>query len=314
MVFFIGRSFVPNIESNFTLLDWLIVAVYLLGTVAIGIFVNRFIHKVSDFLVVGRLIKTRLGVATMIGSELGLVTAMFAAQKGFTGGFAAFHIGILALLACLVVGFTGMIVVRLRELKVMTIPEYYEKRFRSRGLRVYGGAILALAGILNMGLFLKAGATFVMGLTGMNDPAVINIVMTVMILLVLFYTILGGMMSVVITDYIQFVVLTFGLIVAVAMSISRKIAPAAPPCANQSVSVSTANVPKPPTVAAVPTPSVRPAFTVDGRPLSSPTNVDTTPRKLQVGLQPSPFAVLLSSQSSPGSIIPSPQNAPTASN
>ena len=27
----------------------------------------------------------------MIGTELGLVTVMYSAQKGFTGGFAAFH-------------------------------------------------------------------------------------------------------------------------------------------------------------------------------------------------------------------------------
>ena len=151
-------------ESNFSALDWTIVAFYLLGTVLIGFYVNRRIRGMSDFLVAGRSIRTRLGIATMIGSELGLVTAMFAAQKGFTGGFAAFHIGVLALVAALVVGFTGMIVVPLREMKVMTIPEFYEKRF-SRKLRIFGGLILALSGILNMGLFLKAGAIFVTGLT-----------------------------------------------------------------------------------------------------------------------------------------------------
>ena len=206
-------------ESNFSALDWTIVAFYLLGTVLIGFYVNRRIRGMSDFLVAGRSIRTRLGIATMIGSELGLVTAMFAAQKGFTGGFAAFHIGVLALVAALVVGFTGMIVVPLREMKVMTIPEFYEKRF-SRKLRIFGGLILALSGILNMGLFLKAGAIFVTGLTGMNDPTTIKIVMTVMIVLVLAYTTLGGMVSVVLTDFIQFVVLSIGLLVAVGLAIS----------------------------------------------------------------------------------------------
>ena len=90
-------------ESNFSALDWTIVASYVLGTVLIGFYVNRRIRGMSDFLVAGRSIRTKLGVATMIGSELGLVTAMFAAQKGFTGGFAAFHIGVLGLLAALVV-------------------------------------------------------------------------------------------------------------------------------------------------------------------------------------------------------------------
>ena len=204
----------PEIEitSNFSTLDWVIVALYLTGTVAIGLYVNRYIRGMSDFLVAGRSLRTHLGVATMVGSELGLVTAMYAAQKGFTGGFAAFHIGVLAGVACLVVGFTGMIVGPLRELRVMTIPEYYQLRFGSWKLRVFGGLLLAAGGILNMGMFLKAGSLFVTGLTGMNDPNSVNIVMTVMILLVLAYTTLGGMVSVVLTDYIQFVVLSFGLL------------------------------------------------------------------------------------------------------
>ena len=205
--------------SNFSTLDWVIVAVYLSLTVGIGLYVSRYIQGMSEFLVAGRTLRTKLGIATMIGSELGLVTAMFAAQKGFTGGFAAFHIGVLALVAALVVGFTGMIVVPLRAARVMTIPEYYEQRFHDSGLRIFGGAILALAGVLNMGLFLKAGATFVTGLTGMTDDNTIKIVMTVMIVLVLAYTTLGGMISVIITDYIQFVVLSFGLLIAVGLSI-----------------------------------------------------------------------------------------------
>ena len=118
-------------QSNFSTIDWLIVGTYLLGTVAVGVYVNRFIKGMGDFLVAGRSLKTRLGIATMIGSELGLVTAMYASQKGFTGGFAAFHIGILAGITALVVGLTGFIVVPLRQSGVLTIPQFYEQRFGS---------------------------------------------------------------------------------------------------------------------------------------------------------------------------------------
>ena len=82
-------------ETNFSSLDWVIVAAYLAGTVVVGLWVNRYIKGMGEFLVAGRSLKTRLGIATMIGSELGLVTAMFAAQKGFADGFAAFHIGLM---------------------------------------------------------------------------------------------------------------------------------------------------------------------------------------------------------------------------
>jgi len=65
-----------GLESNFTNWDWVIVAVYLVGTVLVGLWVKRYIAKMSDFIVAGRALKTRLGVATMIGTELGLVTIM----------------------------------------------------------------------------------------------------------------------------------------------------------------------------------------------------------------------------------------------
>lgn len=207
--------------SNFQTLDWILVAVYLLGTVGIGVYVNRFIRGMGDFVVAGRALRTRLGIATMVGSELGLVTAMFSAEKGLTGGFAAFHIGVLAGIATLVVGFTGWIVVPLRELRIATIPEYYERRFRSRPLRIFGGLLLAISGILNMGLFLKAGAIFLTGLTGLHDPTLVKWVMTGMIVLVLIYTSLGGMVSVIITDYVQFVVLSLGLLVACGIAVVK---------------------------------------------------------------------------------------------
>ena len=103
---------------------------------------------------------------------------------------------------------------------VMTIPEFYERRFGSRKLRIAGGFVLAAAGILNMGMFLKAGAVFVAGITGI-DPDSVKWVMTAMIVLVLVYTALGGMVSVVITDYVQFVVLSIGLLVACGLAVAK---------------------------------------------------------------------------------------------
>ncbi len=209
-----------NFVSNFSAIDWVIVAIYISLTVLIGIWANRAIHNMTDYLVAGRSLKSFLSIATMVGSELGLVTVMFAAQKGFTGGFAAFHIGLIAGIVTLIVGFTGFIVVPLRKLRVKTIPEFYEKRY-GKDVRVFGGLILALAGILNMGMFLKAGALFISGLTGLDNPDTIKYIMTALILLVLFYTILGGMVSVVITDYIQFVVLSIGMIIAVILAFNE---------------------------------------------------------------------------------------------
>ncbi|MCA9742817.1 sodium:solute symporter family protein [candidate division KSB1 bacterium] len=202
-------------RTNFTGWDWLIVFLYLSISIIIGMRMRKYIFSMTDYIGAGRAIGTALGVATMTGTEMGLVTVMYSAQKGFTGGFAAFHIALVAGFVTLLVGLSGFIVAKLRELEVLTIPEFYEKRF-GRRTRILGGIMLALGGILNMGLFLKVGSIFIVGVTGMSDQGwALPTVMIVLLTLVLIYTVMGGMLSVVITDYIQFVVLSFGLLVAV---------------------------------------------------------------------------------------------------
>ena len=200
-------------QTNFGTIDWVIVAVYLLLSVSIAFFVKRYAGNMTNFVSAGRAVGTWLGVATLTGTEMGLITVMYSAQKGFTAGFAAFHIGVIAGVVALIIGLTGFIVVRLREHKVLTIPEYYEKRY-GRRTRILGGVMLAFGGLLNMGLFLKVGAMFIVGITGM-DPGgnALKVVMVVLLALVLVYTVIGGMISVVITDYIQFVILSVGLLV-----------------------------------------------------------------------------------------------------
>ena len=200
-------------QTNFTTIDWVIVVVYLLLSVGIAFFVKRYAGNMTNFVSAGRAVGTWLGIATLTGTEMGLITVMYSAQKGFTSGFAAFHIGVIAGFVAFLIGVTGFIVVRLREHEVLTIPEYYEKRF-GRRTRILGGIMLAFGGLLNMGLFLKVGAMFIVGITGMvPDSVAVNTVMVVLLALVLVYTVIGGMISVVITDYIQFVILSVGILV-----------------------------------------------------------------------------------------------------
>jgi SSS family solute:Na+ symporter len=208
-------------QTNFSALDWGIVVIYLSISLCIGIAVKKYITNMSEYVTAGRGLGTALGVATMTGTEMGLITLMYSAQKGFTGGFAAFHIAVIAAVVTFIVGFSGFIVYRLREMKILTIPEFYERRFGKR-TRILGGIMLTLGGILNMGLFLKVGSMFIVGITGMSDKGfALPLVMTTLLTLVLVYTVLGGMISVVITDYIQFSVLSMGLIVATILSIKH---------------------------------------------------------------------------------------------
>jgi SSS family solute:Na+ symporter len=211
--------------ASFSWLDWTLVLAYIVAATVIGVLCRRYIRNLADFIVAGRGVSSFLGVATLSGTEIGLVTVMYFAEYGFTNGFSALTVALLAGLSMLVVGLTGFMIAGLRRSGAMTLAEYYQIRF-SPGARLLGGIIIAAAGILNMGVFLKVGALFIHKIANMPetvqlvDPAtgnllanlpVLNLIMTILLVLVLAYTFLGGMVSVVITDYFQFVVLSAGI-------------------------------------------------------------------------------------------------------
>ena len=208
-------------KTNFTRLDWAIVLLYPLISLSIGLFVRKYISNMHDFVCAGHSLGTCLGIATLTGTELGLITVMYNAQKGFGGGFAAFHIAVAAGVVTFFVGATGFLMYRLRAMNVMTIPEFYGRRF-GRKTQILGGIMMCFGGILNMGLFLKVGSQFLVGITGLSHESwALPTIMVSLLSLVLIYTCLGGMISVVISDYVQFVVLSFGLLLTTCLMIGN---------------------------------------------------------------------------------------------
>ena len=216
-------------KTNFSTIDWVIVICYPMISVVIGLIVRKYITNMKDFVCAGQGMGTCLGIATLTGTELGLITVMYCSQKGLTGGFAAFHIALAAGIVTFFVGASGFLIYRLRAMQVLTIPEFYSRRY-GRKTQILGGIMMAFGGILNMGLFLKVGSMFLEGITGMTDQTIVvgpfaipalQAIMVFLLTLVLIYTCLGGMLSVVIADYVQFVVLSFGLILTTILATAK---------------------------------------------------------------------------------------------
>ena len=97
-------------DTNFTLLDWSIVVCYLLSSIVIGLWANRYVGNLSDYLVAGRKLRLRLALATMTGTELGLVTVMYMAELGFTQQYASLYLAFMEAGAVLLIGLTGFVV------------------------------------------------------------------------------------------------------------------------------------------------------------------------------------------------------------
>lgn len=196
-------------------IDGSIVGFYLLITMIAGLVVRKYVSRVEDFLVAGREMNVYLGIASLAATEFGVITCMYTAQAGFNNGFAGALPGLCQAVAMFVIGASGFCVKPLRDSGAMTLPELFEKRF-GKFVRWLSGVVIVFGGLLNMGVFLKIGGDFLC-LVGGFDIKYLALMMAALLLMVSIYTILGGMLSVLVTDFLQFVVMSLGLLVVTAM-------------------------------------------------------------------------------------------------
>jgi SSS family solute:Na+ symporter len=198
--------------SNFlNLIDWVIIIIFLIATFIIGLIARQKITSVDDFLLLGRKLGVLRGIATLSSTEMGLVTIIYFSEEAYSNGFVALVTAIIAAFTMWLIGRTGFIINHLRNLRIRTVPEYFEIRF-SPGIRCIAGLACFLTGILNMGIFLQVESKFMAVIMGLGNTY-LPFIMGIILLIVLVYTILGGMYTVVITDIIQFFLIIIGVIV-----------------------------------------------------------------------------------------------------
>ncbi len=205
--------------THLTVLDGSIIGIYLLITMIAGVAIRRYVRRVEDFIVAGREMNVYLGIASLAATEFGIVTCMYAAQNGYDKGFAGAVPGLLTFAGMFLVGATGFCIKPLRDSGVMTIPELFEKKFGPR-VRWAAGVVIVLGGLLNMGVFLRMGGDFLVNVAHL-DPDYLELMMTVLLVGVAVYTILGGMLSVLVTDFLQFIVMSAGLIITTFLILDK---------------------------------------------------------------------------------------------
>lgn len=204
---------------NFIWIDWAIVIAFLTLTTGVALATRRLISDYDSFLLAGRNLKLFLGMATMGATELGLVTLMYFSEQGYRSGFSAFAIGVIALFGFIFVGKTGFIIKGLRDLEMHTIAEFFGLRY-NRSTQIVAAIITFAAGLMNMGLFLVLGAKFLLYMVGL-PPHMLPYLMFGLLILVLAYTVVGGMVSVVLTDYIQFLILFTSVVLTTYFAVSH---------------------------------------------------------------------------------------------
>ncbi len=195
---------------NLSYLDIGIVAIYLVLILFSGIIVKRYVKGIGDYLVANRTMGFNLGLISMMCTEIGMITYIYYAELGYKAGLAGLIVAFPPVIAYFILGRTGFVIKPLLQMKIMTIPEFFSRKF-SKGVRFYVGLLMAVGGILNFGVFPGVEAKFINIVTGISEEYLL-LTMVILLTLVLIYTLFGGMVSVILTNYLQYVMLSFGMI------------------------------------------------------------------------------------------------------
>jgi len=183
------------------------VSIYLLAMLVIGIAVSRRAGTQDDFIVAGRKLPLWICVPTIIATWFGGGIMLGAAGTGYQGGFLASIASPFG--SSLTIILVGLFFVRtLRRMKLLTVGDFFEKRFgRLAAVIASVALLLAITGWIG-GLMVAFGYVF-QTMTGV--PMEIGILAGGVI--VIGYTTICGMWAVALTDVIQIVIITIGLLV-----------------------------------------------------------------------------------------------------
>ena len=195
---------------NLSYFDIIIIIIYMALIFLSGSLMRKYIGNIGDLLVANRSMGFHLGLLSMMCSEIGMITYIYYAELGFKAGFSGLIVALPPLIAYLFLGKTGFIIKPLLDMKIMTIPEFFSKKY-SKGVRFYVGILMAVGGILNFVVFPGVEAKFINIVTGISEEYLL-LTMVILLTVVLLYTLLGGMVSVILTNYLQYALLSFGMI------------------------------------------------------------------------------------------------------
>jgi SSS family solute:Na+ symporter len=186
-------------------LDYAVIVAYLLGMVAMGWWGMRRATTKSEYLVAGRRLGGLMYSGTMSAIVLGGASTVGGVGLGYKFGISgawlvlAIGLGILLLSAAYAR--------RISRLKVYTVSEMLDVRYGGNSAPVSGTVMWAYALMLTV-TSLGASSTIFHVLFGFDRWASILLAGGIVVL----YSVLGGMWSISMTDIVQFVVKTIGIL------------------------------------------------------------------------------------------------------
>ncbi|MBX3632525.1 MAG: sodium:solute symporter family protein [Simplicispira sp.] len=184
------------------------IALYLLLSIAIGLYAATRVHNTADYAVAGRSLPLPVVIATTFATWFGSETVLGVPARFIDGGLGAVVEDPFGASMCLVL--VGLFFAyRLYQKNLITLGDYYRQRF-GRNIEVLCSAIIIFSYLGWVAAQITAlGLVFNLLTQGALSVTAGMVLGT---LIVLVYTLYGGMWSVALTDFVQMIVIAVGLI------------------------------------------------------------------------------------------------------
>lgn len=186
----------------------IMLSLYMVGLFSIGYLTNKLTIKSShDYMLAGRRMGVFMVAASLSANNIGGGSTTGVAAKAFSGwGLSAAWYVLAAAIAMVPLAYFAP---KIRKTMAVTIPEVVNRRF--------GNAAGTFTAVLNViSLFcltasqIMAAGSVVSALTGIP----LNVCIALSAFIIIVYTTLGGMLADAIADMVQYLVIFFGLLIA----------------------------------------------------------------------------------------------------
>jgi len=195
---------------NLGVWDWAIVGAFISFLLLLAFSIQKHTRSVADFLAANRcggryLLSTADG---MVG--LGAISIISLFEIYYKAGFTALWWGMIQSPVILLVTLTGWVIYRFRQTRSLTLLQFFELRYSKR-FRVFIGLIAFFSGLVGLGIFPAVGARFFINFCGFPHTfdvfglsiATFPFTMAVLLITALYFTLSGGQVTVMVTDFLQ---------------------------------------------------------------------------------------------------------------
>jgi solute:Na+ symporter, SSS family len=183
------------------------VVLYILGTIALGIYAGTRVKSAADFAIAGRSLPLTIIITTTFATWFGAETIMGISAKFVEGGLGAVVEDPFGASFCLI--FVGMFfAAKLYRMNLLTIGDYYRERY-GKGVEIFCSIAIICSYLGWVAAQITAIGLVINILTA--NAVSIELGMIIGIFSVLIYVYFGGMLAVAWTDFVQMVVLIIGL-------------------------------------------------------------------------------------------------------